>query len=117
MHGDDRGTAVDREAHAERKLQVQRLLDEVSRRERLALAASAPGSRQFSWASLGPDSGLTEDQEDFVDFWAPDLVLKVCRAERDLICALDEWALTTESSSEHQLVDRLLSLIVVGLDT
>jgi hypothetical protein len=117
MQGDDRSSAADLQTHGERRVQVQQLLAELSRREVLALAASVPTSHQFRWASLGPDSGLTEDQEDFVDFWTPDLVLKACRAERELICALDEWALTTESPTDHQLVDRLLRLIASGLSS
>jgi hypothetical protein len=110
MHGDDPDQATGVEIHAKRRVVVQRLLEDLSRREVLALAASVP--MKFRWASLGPDSGLTEDQEDFVDYWAPELVLAECRATRELICALDEWALTAASPADQEFVSYLLSLVV-----
>jgi hypothetical protein len=96
--------------HPGRLALVRELLKDLARREELALAASAPTSHRFRWASLGPDSGLTEDQENFVD-WTPTLVLHECRTKRELICALDEWALTAESSNAQELVSRLLTLM------
>ena len=57
--------------HTERLAQVRELLAELSRREVLALAASTPPSNRFGWANLGPDSGLTEDQENILDNWGP----------------------------------------------
>ena len=98
--------------HTERLSQVRELLAELSRREVLALAASTPPSNRFGWANLGPDSGLTEDQENFVDYWSPTLVLNECRAQRELICALDEWALTTESPNAQEFVSRLLTSMI-----
>lgn len=98
--------------HGERLALVRQLLEELSRREVHALAASAPPSNHFRWASLGPGAGLTEDQEDFVDYWSPSRVLNECRAQRELICALDEWALTAESPNAQELVTRLLTLMV-----
>lgn len=98
--------------HTERLSQVRELLAELSRQEVLALAASTPPPNRFGWASLGPDSGLTEDQENFVDYWSPTLVLNACRAQRELICALDEWALTTESRNAQEFVSRLLASMI-----
>ena len=57
--------------HTDRLALVRQLLEQLSRREVLALAASHPPSNHFPWASRGPGAGLTEDQEDFVDYWSP----------------------------------------------
>lgn len=95
--------------HPERLTLIRKLLEELSHREVLALAASAHPSNHFQWASLGPGAGLTEDQEDFVDYWTPTLVLNECRTKRELICALDEWALTTESPNAQAFVSRILT--------
>lgn len=97
--------------HTERLALVRQLLDDLSHREVLALAASTPPSNHFPWASLGPGAGLTEDQEDFVDYWSPSRVLKDCRAQRELIGALDEWALTSESPDAQALVSRFLTAL------
>jgi len=98
--------------HAERSAQVRGLLEALSRREVLALAATTPLASRFRWASLGPDAGLTEAQEDFVDYWSPTRVLAECQAKRELICALDEWALTTESPNAQEFVGRLLTSMI-----
>lgn len=97
--------------HPERLVLVRRLLEDVSRREVLAAAATTSPSNHVPWIHLGPESGLTEDQRGFIGYWRPSLVLKECRIKRELICALDEWALTTESSNAQDLVGRLLRLI------
>ena len=98
--------------HTERLALIRQLLEQMSHREVLAFAASQPPSNHFPWASLGPGAGLTEDQEDFVDYWSPSRVLDECRAKRELICALDEWALTTESPNAQAFVGRLLTVMV-----
>lgn len=100
------------DVHTERLALVRQPLEQLSHQEVLALAASAPASNHFRWASLGPGAGLTENQEDFVDYWSPSRVLNECRAKRELICALDEWALTTESPNAQELVTRLLTALV-----
>ena len=94
--------------HAERSAQVRDLLEALSRREVLALAAATPLSNRFRWASLGPGAGLTEAQEDFVDYWSPTRVLTECQAKRELICALDEWALTAATPNVQEFVTGLL---------
>jgi hypothetical protein len=113
MYGNDPKPGAGVQVHAERLTVVRRLLEEVSRREVLALSAAAHTATHFPWASLGPDSGLTAVQEDFVDYWTPELVLAECRSKRELICALDEWALTAASAKDHDFVSRLLALMVV----
>lgn len=114
MPGEDPDEVSAEQSHAKRQVVVQRLLEDLSRREALAFAASTPFGHRFGWASLGPDSGLTEDQEDFVDYWTPELVLAECRAKRELICALDEWALTAASHRDQELAICLLSLMIDG---
>jgi len=91
-------------------VEVRRLLEELDRRESLARSATSDGPRPFPWASLGPESGLTEPEEDFVDYWSPELVVDECRMQRELICALDEWALTADES-DQRFVDCLLRLL------
>ncbi len=59
------------DVHTERLALVRRLLEQLSHREVLALAGSQPPSHHFPWASLGLGGRLTEDQEDFVDYWSP----------------------------------------------
>lgn len=115
MYRDDSQPKVDVHVHAERLIEVRRLLEELSRRETLALSASSERNR-FRWASTGPDSGLTEAQEDFVEYWTPELVLAECRAKRELVCALDEWALAAKSEHDQHFAARLLRLMVVGSD-
>ncbi len=39
-------------------------------------------------------------------------MLNACRAQRELICALDEWALTTESRNAQEFVSRLLASMI-----
>ena len=84
MHRSDPDQETGVQSHAKRLAVLQRLLDDLSRRETLALGASIPLDHGFRWASLGPEAGLTENQEDFVDYWAPQPVLAECRAQRDL---------------------------------
>lgn len=114
MDRDDPGTPTN--VHVTRLAEVRRLLEDVDGREHLAMAASVGSNRCFRWASLGPDSGLTEAQEDFVDYWSPERVLAECRTRRELICTLDEWALTAASASDLLLVDRLLVLLRPGAE-
>jgi hypothetical protein len=71
MPGDNPDEASAEQSHAKRRVAVQRLLEDLSCREVVAFVASVPLDHRFRWASLGPDSGLTEDQEDFVDYWTP----------------------------------------------
>jgi len=101
MHRSDPDQEAGVQSHAKRLAVVQRRLDDLSRRETLARGASVPLDHGFRWASRGPDAALTEDQEDFVDYWTPQRVLAECRAKRELICALDECALTTESRQKR----------------
>lgn len=96
--------------HADRLVEVRRQLQELDHRELLALSATSNGPRPFPWASLGPEAGLTEAEEDFVDYWSPELVVDECRMRRALICALDEWALTADEA-DQRFVDSLLQLM------
>lgn len=98
----------------ERSARVRHLLEVLSGQEVMALAASTPLSNRFRWASLGPEAGLTEDQEDFVDYWSPTRVLRACQAKRELIAALDEWAVTTEATNAQEFAAGLLARMVAG---
>ena len=100
------------DVHTERLALGRPLLEQLSQQEVLALAASQPPSNHFPWASLGPGAGLTEDREDFVDHWSHSRVLDHRRTKRELICALDEWILTTESPNAQECVGRLLTATV-----
>ena len=68
-----------------RNSRVRRLLTELDRREAMAVAALPSTERHFGWANLPTDSGLTEPQEDFIDYWAPQRVIDECRSKRALI--------------------------------
>ncbi|HEY5785292.1 MAG TPA: hypothetical protein VIT65_10985 [Microlunatus sp.] len=59
------------QTHPERLAQVRELLDKPVRSEVLAPAASAAPANPVRWASLGPASGLTPDQENILDHWSP----------------------------------------------
>lgn len=95
--------------HTERLSQVREPLVELSHGAP-ALAVSTPSSNRSGWTNLGPDSGLTEDQANCVDFWSP--ALNECRPQRERIRTLDEWALTIESPNAQELVDRLLTSMI-----
>lgn len=54
MPGEDPDEVSAEQSHAKRQVVVQRLLEDLSRREALAFAASTPFGHRFGWASLGP---------------------------------------------------------------
>jgi len=97
-------------ARAER---VRRLLAEIDRREAMARAATSSVERHFGWSNLAPGSGLTEAQEDFVDYWAPQRVLEECEAKRRLIGAIADWGPATER--DRGRLDHLLDTVAFGL--
>jgi hypothetical protein len=58
---------------------------ELNRLERMAAAAEPLTPRNLGWAALPSESGLTEAQEDFIDYWSPQRVIDDCQAKRVLI--------------------------------
>lgn len=89
---------------------IRNLLHELDEREALATAALPTKSDSLGWANLGPDSGLTESQEDFVDYWTPQRIIDECLAKRELISALQQWARTTGRADDQRFIDHLLAV-------
>ena len=97
-----------------RSMHTHTLLEELKAREAMAAAAMPSRSHVLGWANLAPGSGLTEAQEDFVNYWAPQRVIDECQTSRKMISAVSEWAAATGAAGE-QLFDRLLDDWVSGL--
>jgi hypothetical protein len=79
----------------------------------MARAAKSSVEPHFGWSNLAPGSGLTEAQEDFVDYWAPQRVLEECEAKRQSIEALADWGPATER--DRGRLDHLLDTLAFGL--
>lgn len=69
---------------------------ELDRLEKAAADAQPTSSRHRGWVSIPSDSGLTDEQEDFIDYWSPQRVLDDCQAKRRLLA----WA-SSEGRSDH----------------
>lgn len=86
---------------------------ELRRLESAADAARPTSSRHRGWVALPSDSGLTEEQEDFIDYWSPQRVLDDCQAKRRLIA----WVSSPNcfeprvASVEAELTELLLALV------
>jgi hypothetical protein len=93
-----------------RSARIQDLLTELDAREALAAAALPTALHHFGWAAFAPDSGLTEAQESFVSYWAPQRVIDECHATRELISAACEWAEAPDENRAQHLVDQLLNV-------
>jgi hypothetical protein len=110
MYGDNppipTTTPAQRAMH--RATRIQGLLAELDRRESMAVAALPSTEHHFGSSHLQTDSGLTEPQEDFVDYWAPQRVIDECRVRRDLISAVLIWSETNDEDNGSQL-DRVLA--------
>ena len=98
-----------------REVRIRRLRGELDRREAMARAAKPSADRHFGWSNLAPGSGLTEAQEDFVDYWAPQRILEECEAKRQLIGAIADWGPSTDLDRDR--LDHLLDTLAFGLTT
>ena len=114
MYGDN-----DQESRpAERRLDAPIALNalaaaELDCLEKAAAAAMPTSSRYRGWVAIPSDSGLTEEQEDFIDYWSPQRVLDDCHAKRRLLA----WASNAKranqltASDESQLYGLLRALV------
>ena len=110
MYGDNPPipTTTSAQQAVHRAARIQGLLAELDRRESMAVAALQSTEHHFGRSNLQTDSGLSEPQEDFVDYWAPQRVIDECRARRDLISAVLIWSDTNDEDNGSQL-DRVLA--------
>lgn len=111
MYGDNPSTPESARLSARNEL--RHFVDlELDRLEKMAAAAEPPSARNLGWAGLTSGSGLTEAQEDFVDYWSPQRVIDDCHAKRLIARALDhEGSEDLGESSEGQLDDLLRTLV------
>ena len=93
---------------------MQRLLDELDTQEAMAWAAMPAAKRVFGWASLTSESGLTQTQEDFVDYWSPQRVIDQCRATRNAIGVVWNWY-SVLAAAEPRYLDELLGAWESGI--
>jgi hypothetical protein len=86
---------------------------ELDRLEEAAAAAQPISSRHRGWVSLPSDSGLSEAEEDFIDYWSPQRVLDDCRAKRRLLAWIEAQGRSEDLTAvqEDQLVGLLLALV------
>jgi Family of unknown function (DUF6221) len=83
--------------------------------ENAAVAAKPTSSRHRGWVALPSDSGLTEEQEDFIDCWSPQRVLDDCQAKRRLIAwALNAGHLEPRAAIDDSELTTLLMALVYG---
>ena len=64
------------------------------------------------------DSGLTEEQEDFIDYWSPQRVIDDCQAKRRLLAWVSNQRRSEDSTPTHpsQLSEILRGLVTGQLD-
>jgi hypothetical protein len=81
--------------------------------EKAAVAAKPTSSRHRGWVALPSDSGLTEEQEDFIDYWSPQRVLDDCQAKRRLLAWISSGRRLEPqaASDESELTKSLMALI------
>jgi hypothetical protein len=83
---------------------------ELDRLEKSAIAAQPIGSRHRGWVALPSDSGLSEAEEDFIDYWSPQRVLDDCRAKRSLLTWMVEHSGSLTAAREDQLSELVRAL-------
>lgn len=97
LYGDDPGELGAAERRLGARIAFNDLIEaELDRLEKAAAGAQPPSSRHRGWVAIPSDSELTEEQEDFIDYWSPQRVLDDCQAKRRLLA----WA-SSERRSEH----------------
>ena len=81
----------------------------------MAAAAEPLTPRNLGWAALPSESGLTEAQEDFIDYWSPQRVIDDCQAKRVLIArTFDHQRLEDLAEDPAGQLDELLRALVSG---
>ncbi len=94
----------------DRYVRVQSLLDAIDSREALAIASLPKTRNSLGWADIAPDSGLSEAQELFIDYWSPRRVIEQCHAERSAITVAWQWAGALPRNFENRFLDELLDV-------
>lgn len=91
---------------------------ELDRLEKAAADAQPTSSRHRGWVSIPSDSGLTEEQEDFIDYWSPQRILDDCQAKRRLLtwASGERRSEQLTESDQSELNNLLLALISGRLD-
>jgi hypothetical protein len=114
MYGDNPSTVVSARQSARNALR-QFVEAELDRLEKMAVVAGPTAPRNLGWASLPSESGLTEAQEDFIDYWSPQRIIDDCQAKRVLIArALDDARPEDLSEGTEGQLDDLLRSLVSG---
>lgn len=112
MYGDNPTTPLATKAllMEERATRVRCLLNDLDRLEAMATAAQPSEMHYFGWSNLASDSGLTGEQEDFVDYWSPERVIEDCRAKRELVAAIQtrKEALNDDDAELNRLLFRIV---------
>lgn len=116
MCGDIPSTAASAARRPGTPVALSDLMDaELDRLEKAAAGAQPTSLRHRGWVALPSDSGLTEAQEDFIDYWSPRRVLDDCRAKRRLLAWVSDQRQSKNLSASHEeQLDRLLRSFVTG---
>lgn len=88
---------------------------ELDRLGKAAVVAQPISSRHRGWVSLPSDSGLSEAEEDFIDYWSPQRVLDDCRAKRRLLAWIEAQGRSEDLTAvQEDQLDRLLYALATG---
>jgi hypothetical protein len=105
---------------ADRRLSAGRALRdlieaELDHLEKMAAGAQPISPRHLGWVDLPSDSGVTEAQGSFIDYWSPQRVLADCQAKRSLLARIlhREGSENIPDGHDDQL-DGLLRALVTG---
>lgn len=116
MYGDNPSESSSADRRPGARIALDDLMNaELDRLEKAAAGAQPTTSRHRGWVALPSDSGLTEEQEDFIDYWSPQRVLDDCQAKRHLLAWVSDQRRSENLAARHESqLNRLLLALVTG---
>ena len=116
MYGDNPPTPVSADGRLSARVALRDLIEaELDHLEKMATRAQPISLRHLGWADLPSDSGLTEAQGDFIDYWSPQRVLADCQAKRSLLARILDGERSANLADGHDdQLDGLLRAVVTG---
>ena len=116
MYGDNPSTPVSPDGRLSARIALRHLIEaELDHLEAMAAEAQPVSRRHLGWVDLPSDSGLTEAQGNFIDYWSPQRVVADCQAKRTLLArVLDQERSENLADGHEDQLDGLLRALVTG---
>lgn len=116
MYGDNPSTPVSTDERVNARIALRHLIEaELDHLEKMAADAQPVSHLHLGWVDLSSDSGLTEAQGDFIDYWSPQRVVADCQAKRSLLSrVLDQERSENPAGGREDQWDGLLRALVTG---